>query len=100
MEKRCVSLFVWISQYSFVQWERKWERCLEYSELFGNPWYSEGVHDTVLDPNANRRSVLRERRLKGVARWKGRVRLGKEGISTAPYSELVCELVWYHEFWF
>ncbi len=52
MEKRCVSLFVWISQYSFVQWERKWERCLEYSELFGNPWYSEGVHDTVLDPNA------------------------------------------------
>lgn len=62
MEKRCVSLFVWISQYSFVQWERKWERCLEYSELFGNPWYSEGVHDTVLDPNANRRSVLRERR--------------------------------------
>ena len=79
MEKRCVSLFVWISHYSFVQWERKWERCLEYSELFGNPWYSEGVHDTVLDPNVNRRSVLRERRLKGGARWKGRVRLGKEG---------------------
>ena len=93
MEKRCVSLFVWISQYSFVQWERKWERCLEYSELFGNPWYSEGVHDTVLDPNANRRSVLRERRLKGGARWKRRVRIGKEGFSTAPYLELVCVLV-------
>ena len=93
MEKQGVSLFEWISQYSFVQWERKWERCFESSELFGNPRYSEGVRDIVLDPNANRRSALRERRLKGGARWKRRVRLGKEGFSTPPYSELVCELV-------
>ena len=93
MEKQGVSLFEWISQYSFMQWERKWERCLESSELFGNPWYSEGVHDIVLNPNANRRFVLKERRMKGVARWKGRVRLGKEGISTPPYSEFVCVLV-------
>ena len=93
MEKQGVSLFEWISQYSFMQWERKWERCLESSELFGNPWYSEGVRDIVLDPNANRRFVLKERRMKGVARWKGRVRLGKEGISTPPYSEFVCVLV-------
>ena len=35
----------------------------------------------MLDPNANRRSALRERRLKGVARWERRVRLGKEGFS-------------------
>ena len=81
MEKRGVSLFEWISQYSFVQWERKWERCLESSELFGNPWYSEGVRDIVLDPNANCRSALRERRLKGGARLERRVRLGKEGFS-------------------
>ena len=93
MEKRGVSLFEWISQYSFVPWERKWERCFEYSELFGNPWYSEGVRNIVLDPKANRRFVLKERRLKGVARWEGRVRLGKEGFSTAPYSEFVCVLV-------
>ena len=61
--------------------------------MFGNPWYSEGVRDIVLDPNANRRFVLRERRLKGVTRWERRVRLGKEGFSTAPYLELVCVLV-------
>ena len=47
----------------------------------------------MLDPNANRRSVLRERRLKGGARWKRRVRLGKEEFSTALYLELVCVLV-------
>ena len=100
MEKRGVSLFEWISQYSFVQWERKWERCLEYSELLGNPWYSEGVHDIVLDPNANRRFVLRERRLKGVARWEGRVRLGKEGVPPLPIQNLFVCWLWYHEFWF
>ena len=80
MEKQGVSLFEWISQYSLAQWELKWERCLEYSELLGNPWYSEGVRDIVLNPNAKGRSALRERRLKGGARWKRRVRLGKEGV--------------------
>lgn len=100
MEKRCVSLFVWISQYSFVQWERKWERCLEYSELFGNPWYSEGVHYIVLDSNANRRFVLRERRLKGVTRWERRVRLGKEGVPQLRIQNLFACWLWYHEFWF
>ena len=47
----------------------------------------------MLDPNANCRFVLRERRLKGVARLERRVRLGKEGFSTALYLELVCVLV-------
>ena len=47
----------------------------------------------MLDPNADRRSALRERRLKGVARLERRVRLGKEGFSTALYLELVCVLV-------
>ena len=83
-----------------MQWERKWERCLESSELFGNPWYSEGVRDIVLDSNANRRFVLRERRLKDVARWERRVRLGKEGFSPLGIQNLFACWLCYHGFWF